>query len=91
MLTKSHRLEVPLDYAHPVPGDVFKLALVKIPAKTNVPYKGSMFVLNGFGGSVDFISQEIDPVNHTPLGSVYQDPVNGDPSFDIISWDVRYV
>lgn len=79
------RLEVPLDYGHLVPGDVFKLALVKIPAKTS-PLKGTMFVMNGLSSSVDWVSQEID-ANHSPLGSIYQDFV--DPAFDIISWDVR--
>lgn len=70
---------MPLDYDHRVPGDVFKLALVKLPARSDTPYKGTFFLLSPFlNSNVDFMDQ---------IGRYYQ------PGFgygwDFVAWDAR--
>jgi pimeloyl-ACP methyl ester carboxylesterase len=80
-----NRLEVPLDYAKPVAGDVFKLALVKVPAEATVPYMGTVFLLQGLEPGVDFATSQ--PDNEHFLPEFYQ--MGGFHGFDIISWDWR--
>lgn len=82
----ANRLEVPLDYSKPVAGDVFKLAIVKVPANTTVPYKGTFFLMDGLSTNVDFTTT-IDQASGLTVGALYQ---NSDlQGFDIISWDQR--
>jgi pimeloyl-ACP methyl ester carboxylesterase len=78
-LTRGPRLEVPLDYGNPVAGEIFKLALVKIPAHTDVPYKGTFFLLSPFlNSNVDFMNE---------IGRYYQ-PGYG-YGWDFVTWDAR--
>ena len=69
---------MPFDYSKPVVGDIFELAILKIPARTDVPYKGSFFLT--------FIEdQPIDLAQS--LGPFYQ--TGNLAGFDILAWDPR--
>ncbi|KAH8679644.1 hypothetical protein BGZ60DRAFT_234610 [Tricladium varicosporioides] len=73
------RLEVPYDYTRPKPGDIFKLAILKVPARTDVPYLGSLFLTWIDGHAIDF-TQAVAEL-------IYQQGVFA--GYDIISWDPR--
>lgn len=74
------RLKVPLDYFKPERGTV-KLALVKLPAKKDVPYKGALYLQIGLGVSSTNLVLEFGPAYQVPT-------IEG---YDIIGWDVRGV
>ncbi len=78
---------MPLDYSKPVSGDVFKLALVKVPAQTNVPYGGTLFLMQGLQSNVDFATSPIDAT--LVLANLFQS--GGLEGYDVISWDMRGV
>ena len=82
------RLEVPLDYSKPVAGDVFKLALVKVPANTTVPYKGTFILMEGLQSNVDFTTT-VDQTTGLYVGVLYQN--TNLQGYDIVSWDTRGV
>jgi pimeloyl-ACP methyl ester carboxylesterase len=84
---KMNSLEVPLDYSKLVAGDVFKLALVKVPAKTTVPYGGTLFLMQGLQSNVDFATTPIDATD--VLANLFQS--GGLEGYDVISWDMRGV
>lgn len=75
---KCARLEVPFDYSKPKQGDIFKLAIVKVPAKPDVPYLGTFWLIQDFEGNVDFTVQVAQFYQAAGLGG-----------YDFISWDSR--
>jgi pimeloyl-ACP methyl ester carboxylesterase len=72
-------LAVPFDYSKPVSRDVFELAIVKVPAKPNVPYKGVWILNQDFAPSTNFTSQ---------TAWILQD-FFGLAGWDFISYDMR--
>lgn len=70
---------MPLDYAKPVKGDIFKLAVAKLPAKPTVPYKGQIWMFQAFEGNVDFL---------VGLGAIFQDSLDLG-SYDLMTFDYR--
>jgi hypothetical protein len=69
---------VPFDYSKPSPGDIFELAILKIPAQTTVPYKGTFFLTFLGDNPIDFASS---------VGPFYQ--TGNLAGFDIVAWDPR--
>lgn len=67
-----------------MPGDIFKLAIVKVPADPNLPYKGTQFLNFLTPPFVDITASA--PFLFNQVGE--QGPLAG---YDLISWDPRAV
>lgn len=70
---------MPLDYSKPVPGDIFKLAVVKLPAQDGYPYQGQFWMFQAYEGNVDFILTAASAFQSSP----------GLEGFDFMTFDYR--